>query len=93
MPQNYVAALHLISMSLQNVLTTAKAGNGANRSELQLVYPTDESEFDAPWRLHPRISNFSMNSVIDPGEINPLGKTETLALYDAPRKRVPDQTT
>ncbi len=83
MPQNYISALHLISTSIQNILTIARIRNGADPSNLEFVYPADLTEFDSPWRLHPQITNFSMNSRLIFDDINPLNKNEILALYES----------
>jgi hypothetical protein len=79
-PQNYVAALHLIGMSIRNVLAFANAWNGGDRSTLPLAYPHDEALFQLPWKYNPQITYFSFNSTVESDEILALSKDEVLAL-------------
>ena len=87
MPQNYVASLHLIGMSLQNVLAFAKVFNGGDRLASQLAYPLDESLFEVPWKISPTITSFSFNKNLEFKQINPLTKDEILRLYSSYTKK------
>ncbi len=81
-PQNYVAALHLIGMSIRNVLASANEWNDGDRSALPRAYPQDGELFQLPWKHNPQISYFSFNSTVESDEVLALSKNEVLALCD-----------
>ncbi|MDP9316873.1 MAG: hypothetical protein M3R24_39465 [Chloroflexota bacterium] len=86
-PEKFVYALHLIALSIGNVISYLKCVNGVDPSEVQYTYPGDVSAFDLPWANQPLgITNFSMNSIIEPGWIHPLSRSDILAVYQEDRK-------
>src|SRR6266508_202354 len=84
--ENFYVGLHLISLSLQNVLTFLKIANGIDPSTVEFVWPSPESLFDEPWKKHPSFSGMSMNNVITAEQITPFTKDEILSVYNADSK-------
>ena len=49
-PEGLSHGLNLISMSLNNILAFLKVVNGIDAESVKLIYPDNESYFEAPWR-------------------------------------------
>jgi|SRR3989304_1336452 len=79
--ENFYFGLHLISLSLQNVLSFLKVANGVDPSTVEFAWPNPESLFDEPWKKHPTLSGISMNSVITVEQITPFSDDEILSRY------------
>ncbi len=79
--ENFYYGLHLISLSLQNILSFLKVGNGLDSSNVEFAWPSPESLFEEPWKKHPSLGGISMNSVITPEHISPYSDDEILSIY------------
>jgi len=79
--ERFYIGLHLISDSLQNILSFLKISNGVDPSTVEFVFPSPESLFDEPWKKHPSLSGMSMNSVIMSEHISPFSGDEILSIY------------
>lgn len=79
--ENFYYGLHFISLSLQNILSFLKVGNGIDSSTVEFVWPSPESLFDEPWKKHPSLSGISMNNVITVEHISPFTVDEILSIY------------
>jgi hypothetical protein len=80
-PENSFFGLHLISISLQNILSFLKVFNGVNPKSIQIVWPSDEFLFEAPWSVLPGTTSMNLDTVITKGDINPFTKEEILSIY------------
>lgn len=66
-PQQFVAALPLIGMSIQNLVSRALVVAGDDPRTRQWIRPTDADAFDRPWRDHPSITHISFGATTDVG--------------------------
>lgn len=80
-PENFVYGLHLISLSLQNVLSFLKILNGVDATTVQFSWPSDESHFEEPWRLIAGVTAMGMDTIIATEHITVFNKDEILAVY------------
>lgn len=86
-PEQFVGVLHLISMSVQNIVSAALIASGIVESQtLRFAWPRDSQAFDAPWRVRPSIGRFGMGvtTVEIPGWVEP-SEEEIRNLY--PKRR------
>lgn len=79
--ERFYFGLHLISDSLQNILSFLKIANGVDPSSVEFVWASPESLFDEPWKEYPNLSGISMNSIIEPEHITPFNNDEILSIY------------
>jgi len=79
--ERFYYGLHLISASLQNILTFLKIINGIEPSSVEFVWPDNEEFFQEPWKTHPGVSHMSMNNIIMKEHIVPFSKDEILSIY------------
>lgn len=80
--ERFYIGLHLISDSLQNILSFLKIANGVDPSTVEFVWPNPESLFEEPWKKHPSLGGINMNSVILPEHITPFTADEILSVYN-----------
>ena len=80
-PENTINGVHLISMSIGNVVSALKIFNGVEPQKCKFHNPDTPDAFEAPWALTPGVLNFSMDANIDPSYIRPLTKPEILGRY------------
>ena len=78
-----VALLHLVSMSLKNVVSALKIRNGLKGSECRFHRPVDEKDFDVPWNYSPTVPRMSFNEVIPVEEIPPLSRKDLITDFRA----------
>ena len=79
--ERFYVGLHLISDSLQNILSFLKIANGIDPSKVEFVWANPEALFDEPWEKHAGLSGKSMNNIITPEHISPFGDDEILSIY------------
>ncbi len=79
--ERFYVGLHLISDSLQNILSFLKIANGIAPSNVEFVWANPESLFDEPWKQHSSLSGMSMNSIVTPEHISPFSADEILSIY------------
>jgi hypothetical protein len=80
-PETSFYGLHLLSISLQNILSFLKAIHGVDPTHIQFVWPSDESLFEAPWSVLPGATGLNFDTVITKGDITPYSKEEILSIY------------
>lgn len=80
-PENFIYGLHLISLSLQNILSFLKVVNGVDAATVEFLWPSDESHFQEPWRPVAGVMSMGMDTVIMPEHIKPFNKDEILGVY------------
>jgi len=82
-PENFVYGLHLISLSLQNILSFLKVINGVDAATVEFSWPSDESHFEESWRSVAGVTSMGMDTIIMPEHITPFSKDEILTVYKA----------
>mgnify|MGYP003434719958 FL=1 len=73
---------HLISDSLQNILSFLKIVNGVEPSKVEFAWPSPESLFEEPWKKYPGLGGISMNNVITSEHISSFTGDEILSIYE-----------
>jgi hypothetical protein len=79
--EKFYIGLHLVSASLQNILSFLKIVNGVEPSSVEFTWPDDEEYFGELWKTSPGVSHMSMNNIILKEHIVPFSKDEILSLY------------
>lgn len=80
-PEGLSHGLNLISMSLNNILAFLKVVNGIDAESVKLIYPDNESYFEAPWRPSYSIGFSGIHSIICEEDIIRFSKDEILRVY------------
>jgi len=82
-PEAMVWGLHLISMSITNIVSAIKALNGIPASKVKFTYPSNIDMFSKPWTKTSSfgVSSFSSKLNIPPEEISYLSTTQLKNLY------------
>jgi hypothetical protein len=81
-PEKFYLGLHILSLSLQNVLSYLKIVNGLEPSSVEFAWPDNEAHFQDMWNSQPNVSETSMNSLISPDHIIQFTKEEILSVYE-----------
>jgi hypothetical protein len=80
-PESLVLRLHLIALSIGNVVSFAKILNGLDPNLATFTRPTDASEFFRPWTSSVGVSSCSMDTIISGDDVTPMSKEQILASY------------
>jgi hypothetical protein len=80
-PENFLYALRLISISMDNVLGFLKIFHGVPATNVNFSWPSDNDTYNEPWLRTSGITRMAMNSPISEGAITPLTKDEILSVY------------
>lgn len=62
-PEDMAWGLHLISLSIFNVLSALKILNGVSAENVKFQWPTDDSIFDEPWKRSKTIGVIAMTGM------------------------------
>lgn len=81
-PLNFVYALKLISVSINNVIAFLKVFHGIPAKDVNFSWPSDDATYDEPWLRSTGITSFELNSPITKQAITPLTKDEILSVYN-----------
>jgi hypothetical protein len=81
-PENFIYGLHMILISLQNIISFLQIINGAEATTVQFTWPSDESYFDRPWQSISGPTGISMDSIITPNHIKSFDKNDILDIYN-----------
>jgi len=68
-------------MSIANVVAYARGLNGADWTQLQLHWPSEQEAFDLPWAHHPGVLSMTMDSIVGRDHIVPLTQAQILEIY------------
>jgi hypothetical protein len=79
-PQNLVAGIHLLTMSIVNVIMWLRFQNGDDGDRTGRVPERDEL-FDMPWFLRSAVRQFGTAARLTSDDIDLLSATEILAVY------------
>ena len=80
-PKCLIHGLNLISLSLNNILAFLKSVNGTDAESVKLIYPDNESYFEAPWQPSQGFSSSEINPIIREEDIVRFSKEDILAVY------------
>jgi len=80
-PRNFEAGLHLLEMSIANVVAYARGLNGADWTQLQLHWPSEQQAFELPWAHHPGVMSMTMDSIVGREHVAPLTQAQILEIY------------
>ena len=83
-PEDFAWGLHLISLSLTNVISAAKVINEVPATDVKLHWPSELSVLSEPWKRRPTVGVTSMrgpHSAIAPDLINPYSRADILQRY------------
>jgi len=87
-PINFVYALQLISLSINNVTGFLKILHGLSIKEVPFSWCGNDETYDEPWKRQFGISSLGWNSQISPDAVSPLSKEEILAVYDQEKQNL-----
>lgn len=86
-PQNFMYALKLIAISIQNVRSFLLISeHEVPAVDVQFVWPSPEAAFDEAWASAGDTGSFSTSDIITWDMISPLTNDEILAVYGEPRQ-------
>lgn len=68
-PENMIMGLDMLAVSIQNVKSFLRTGNGTPPEECEYHAPTDPEEFLSPWAKHPGVESFNMDTAFGAADI------------------------
>lgn len=80
-PERFLYGLHIISFSLQNILSCLKVVNGVDARTVQFSWPSDESRFEELRRPIGGVIEVGLDTTIRPEHIELFTKQEILDIY------------
>ena len=84
-PENLLNGLHLLSMSIGNVVSALRLMNGEEPGTCMFHNPDRAEGFDAPWNLSCGVNDINMDLILTKEQVEPRSKQEILDWYDIPR--------
>lgn len=81
-PLNFVYALKLISVSINNIIAFLKIFHGVPATDVEFSWLSDDATYDEPWSRSTGITSFGLNSPITEQAITSLTKDEILSVYE-----------
>lgn len=84
-PANLINGLHLLSMSIGNVVCALRIMNGEAPGKCLFHNPDRPEAFDAPWALSCGVNGMKMDVILTKSHIEPLSKQDILDSYDTPK--------
>ena len=80
-PENFINALHLLSMSISNVVSTLRIVNGEDPGKCLFHNPDRPEAFDTPWSLSCGLTDANMDRILTADQVEPKTKQEILDVY------------
>jgi hypothetical protein len=80
-PLNFLYALRLISISINNVIAFLKIYHGVPATDVNFSWLSDDATYDEPWSRSTSITSMGWKSPISEQAITPLTKDEILSVY------------
>ncbi len=77
-----VAALQLISCSINNVVSCLKIMNGVSPKDAKFTRPEDRAAFEEPWRESMGVTHMTLDRAMPDEYVKLLSKQELLEMYD-----------
>jgi hypothetical protein len=77
--------LHLVSLSIENLISMIRTLNGIDPSTLKFVWPDPVEAYEAALSTSVGVTSASFDSVVESGHIGELTPEEILAVYEAGR--------
>ena len=81
-PENLINGLHLLAMSIGNVVSALRVTNGEEPGTCMFHNPDRPEGFDAPWRLSCGVNDMNMDLILTKEQVKPCSKQEILDWYD-----------
>jgi hypothetical protein len=91
-PLNFLYALKLISISINNVIGFLKIFHGVPPTDVNFSWLSDDATYNEPWSRTTAITSFGLNSPITEQAITPLTKDEILSVYTEDKDDQDDAT-
>ncbi|MHB1317534.1 MAG: hypothetical protein ACYCYF_02825 [Anaerolineae bacterium] len=82
-PVDLASGLHLIHLSLHNVLAFLRLANGAPVGDVQYLTPTNDDDFEKPWTSLRGVRSFMVDTAVVPSHIMNLSSEEILDVYNS----------
>lgn len=85
-PTDIAWALHLVSMSIANVVSALRILNGTPAEEARFQWPSDLATFSEPWKRSAKLGVTSMTGFgtqIHPSLIEPFSREDILSRYSS----------
>ncbi len=86
-PDNLINGLHLLSMSIGNVVCALRIMNGEEPGKCLFHNPDPPEALDAPWALSCGVNEINMDLILTKDHVEPLSKQEILDFYDKPKDK------
>lgn len=80
-PENLINGLHLLSVSINNVLSFLRIVNKVEVSKCKFLTPATEDFYKYPWIKSAGAIDFSADRIIKPEYVNPATKDQILKSY------------
>jgi hypothetical protein len=83
-PEDMSYGLHLIAISIHNIVSYLKIRNGISAEQVQFLWPTDEDLYHEPWK---RSRSIGINRIswpeyqITEDQIEPYSKEDILSIF------------
>jgi hypothetical protein len=82
LPEQLAARIHVMSTSMENVISFLKVASGGDPKEHRFSWPADLGLFDACWQYSTGMTSASFETVLTAQDIQPLSKQTILDRYD-----------
>lgn len=91
-PVLLAARLHILALSVENLIGFARILNGEDPTTVKFTWPDPLEAFDQALSVQPGVSSFSMDTVVVPEDIHAFSDNEILGRYEAPSVSKDDQS-
>lgn len=91
-PNNLFNGIHILSMSIGNVVSALRIMNGEAPDKCVFQNPDRPEAFDAPWKVSCGVNDINMDLILTEDQVEACSKQEILDCYDRPpvRRIAPD---
>jgi len=80
-PENFLFKLHLIELSMSNIISFLKITHGSNPITQKFSWPMDSDGFTRPWAKQPGVIDFNMNLIIGTEDVEFFSDDAIKSLY------------
>lgn len=81
-PEALAQRLHLVSLSITNIVGAVRCDLGVDPTMVQFVRPTPLGAFDEAWRTTPGVTSSGMDSVIQIGPEDECSRSDLLEILE-----------
>jgi hypothetical protein len=79
--ERFIVGLQLIELSLSNILACLRIANGVKPEEVEFVWPTNTELLDKFYQMHPSVSHWAMDNIVQETDIKAMSKEDILKRY------------